>query len=287
MAKDKYSALWVSHTSMNDFLRCPRLYFLKHVYKDPKTNHKIKIISPPLTLGHVIHEVIEQMSQIPTKDRFKIMPMSRYESNWNKVTGLKGGFPNKDVEDIYKRKGREMIAHITKNPGVISRKAVKLKNDLPYYWLSEEENIILCGKIDWMEYIEESNSLHIIDFKTGNSKEDSDSLQLPIYYLLVSNCQSRIVSKVSYWYLSRQDSPQELPLPDMQSSYDSVFSIARQIKTLRQLGNYSCPKNGCKSCQQMELLLEGKGTFIGVDEYNTDTYVLIDTQNDSSISEIL
>ena len=51
----------------------------------------------------------------------------------------------------------------------------------PNFFLSEEENIILNGKIDWMEYIEEGDSVRVIDFKTGRNKESQGSLQLPIY----------------------------------------------------------------------------------------------------------
>jgi len=42
---EKYGAVWVSHTSINDFKKCPRAYFLKNVYKDPETNKKIKIMT--------------------------------------------------------------------------------------------------------------------------------------------------------------------------------------------------------------------------------------------------
>jgi len=71
MPKDIYSAVYVSHTSISDFLVCPRAYFLKNVYRDPKTRHKIKLMSPPLALGQVIHEVLESLSLLPTEDRFK------------------------------------------------------------------------------------------------------------------------------------------------------------------------------------------------------------------------
>ncbi|QQS44706.1 PD-(D/E)XK nuclease family protein [Candidatus Roizmanbacteria bacterium] len=96
----------------------------------------------------------------------------------------------------------------------MARKAVKIKEDLPHYWLSEEDNIILCGKIDWLEYLPETDSVHIIDFKTSKYDEDGDSLQLPIYYLLVTNTQKREVSKASYWYLERNDDLTEKELPD-------------------------------------------------------------------------
>jgi len=68
---DKFTATWVSHSSIRDFLNCPRAYYLNNVYKDPATNHKIQIVSPALSLGSSVHEVIESLSNLPTKDRFK------------------------------------------------------------------------------------------------------------------------------------------------------------------------------------------------------------------------
>jgi len=274
MTPDKYSAVWVSHTSINDFRQCPRAYFLKHVYKDPKTGHKIKIMTPPLALGQIVHEVIEEMSTLPTQDRFKKIPMDRYDELWKKITGKKGGFFDSDTEDTYKRRGREMIARITKHPGPIAEKAVKIKESLPYYWLSEEENIILCGKVDWLKYLPESDSVHIIDFKTGKSNEDDTSLQLPIYLLLVSNTQKRAVSKASYWYIARQDDLEEKELPDDKDAYEKVIDVARQMKTARQLGQFSCPDNGCYSCKPMERIVNEEGEFVFIDEYRTDVYVL-------------
>ena len=62
---DQYTAVWVSHTSISDFLQCPRAYYLKNVYKDPKTRHKIQLMSPPLALGQVVHSVLESLSILP------------------------------------------------------------------------------------------------------------------------------------------------------------------------------------------------------------------------------
>ena len=50
---------------------------------------------------------------------------------------------------------------------------------------NEEENIILNGKIDWLEYVPEDDSIRVIDFKTGKNDEKEGSLQLPIYILLL------------------------------------------------------------------------------------------------------
>ena len=85
----------------------------------------------------------------------------------------------------------------------------------PNFVLNEEDNIILCGLIDWLEYVEADDSVRVIDFKTGKNKEDEDSLQLPIYLLLLDALQKRRVSGAAYWYLEKNDAPTEMKLPDV------------------------------------------------------------------------
>lgn len=272
---DKYTATWVSHTSINDFNSCARAYFLKHVYKDPKTNHKIKLISPPLALGQAVHEVIENLSILPVDQRFKEPLINKYEIAWKKISGKMGGFDNPEVEQRYKARGEEMLKRVTDHPGPIAKQAVKIKMDLPNYWLSEDENIILCGKIDWIEYLLQDDAVHIIDFKTGKNNEDKDSLQLPIYYLLAKNCQTRKIEKASYWYLDKDNDLTECQLPSEEESYKRILDVARKIKLARTLGKMSCTQiNGCKFCRPMESILNNEAEFVGNDEYNADVYIL-------------
>jgi len=239
-------------------------------------------MSPPLALGQSVHEVIESLSILPVDQRFNIPLVAKFEETWKKVKGLKGGFANNDVEQRYKLRGEEMLKRVTAHPGPISRQAVKIKMDLPNYWLSEEENIILCGKIDWLEYLPITNGVHIIDFKTGKSDEGKDSLQLPIYLLLVTNCQSRKVEKASYWYLDREDDLTECSLPDYKDAHKNVLDIARKIKVARALEKYNCPTQGCMYCKPYEAILRGEAELAGVDEYNANVYVL---KNDTELAE--
>ena len=69
--KDKFKALWLSHSSIGDYLKCPRLYFLRNVYKDPISGHKFTVMTPPLALGQAVHEVVESLSVLPTEERLK------------------------------------------------------------------------------------------------------------------------------------------------------------------------------------------------------------------------
>ncbi len=273
MSGDKYTAVWVSHTSIGDFLKCPRAYFLKNVYRDPNTGHKIKLMSPHLALGQTVHETLESLSVLPKDERFREPLAVRFDRVWEKVKGKKGGFPNDEQENQYKARGKEMLWRVTQNPGPLTRLAVKIQQDLPHFWLSEEENIILCGRIDWLEYLPEIESVHIIDFKTGRHEEDADSLQLPIYYLLVSQCQPRPVTRASYWYLANDDEPAQQTLPVREEARAKVLGIAQRIKVARQLGTFSCPDGGCFACRPFEAVIEGRAELVGADEFNYDVYV--------------
>jgi len=286
MAADKYTAVWVSHTSIHDFLECPRAYFLKNVYKNPDTGHKIKLMSPALSLGQAVHEVIESLSVLPTDKRFNESLVNKFEIAWKKVAGKKGGFLNRDVEQLYKNRGLAMLERVRKNPGPLKNLAVKIHMDLPQCWLSEEENIMLSGKVDWLEYLPETDSVHIIDFKTSKNDENDDSLQLPIYNILVSTCQPRKVIGASYWYIERSDTPIEKKLPDLEESRERILKIARQIKTARALVRFKCEYGGCRACTPFERILKGEAELVGVDEYGRDTYILEEVDGEIE-SEVL
>lgn len=287
---DKFSAVWVSHSSISEFLKCPRSYYLKNVYRDPKTKHKIQLMAPPLALGQAVHEILEGLSLRPTAERLQGSLVQDFSTAWEKVSGKRGGFFSADVEQRYRLRGEAMLRRVMDNPGPVARPAVKIREELPQYWISPEENIILCGKIDWLEYLPDQDAVHIIDFKTSKTEEDGSSLQLPIYHLLVHNCQKRKVEGASYWYLEMNDNLTSKTLPDLQEAHDQVLTVAREIKLARQFEKYACPEgeNGCRYCQPMEAIVRGEAEFVGENTYRADMYVLppkTDTASHSSEDE--
>lgn len=276
MATKRTPDLWVSHSSIHDFLVCPRAYWIRHIYRNPKTNNKVNIISPSLALGSTVHQVLEALSVVKADERMKEPLLDQYEKAWEKVSGEQGGFFNEEDELMYKNRGAIMINRVRFHPGPIVEKAVKLTspdNLPPRFYLSPDEHIILSGKIDWLEYLPGDNSVHIIDFKTGKHEENEDSLQLPIYALLVNNCQNRRVSKISYWYLETDNEPKEMPMPDLEAAKEKVLSIAREIRKARESGHMVCPKGGCFACRPLEQIVAGTAQFVRTDDYQ-DIFVV-------------
>jgi len=287
MSEDKYTATWVSHSSIGDFLTCPRAYYLKNMYRNP-AGHKVKIMSPPLALGAAVHEVLESLSNIPVEERFNVSLIEKYHLIWEKYAGKKGGFLSAESETEYLHRGETMLNRVMKYPGPLNKLAVKIKMNLPYYWLSKKDNIILCGKIDWLEYLPDTDSVHIIDFKTSKNEEEDGSLQLPIYCLLAKNCQTKRVAKVSYWYIGRSNELTEEAMPNAEEEELRILEIAKKIKLARQLNVFKCPhKIGCHACRPYEAILKGDAQHVGQGSYKEDIYVLDASSGESKEKSVI
>ncbi len=280
MKGDKYSAVWVSHSSMGDFIRCPRAYYLHNMYKDPKTGRKIGIVNGALSLGTAVHNTLEALKEIPLEERLERNLLKDFENEWKNVAGEKGGFKDETEELSAKERGVSMIKRVIENPGPLARKTVRLqrgRNDMiPNFYLSEEDNIVLCGMIDWLEYIPEDDSVRVIDFKTGKNDEHEDSLQLPIYLLLLNALQKRSVSGAAYWYLDRENGYVEKELPTPEEAKERVLKIAREVKKAREDKEFLCHSgpDGCFTCQPFEKILKGKAKSLGVGSFGQDLYFI-------------
>ncbi|MDQ5957207.1 MAG: hypothetical protein QG614_182 [Patescibacteria group bacterium] len=292
--QDKYKAIWMSHSSLQDYEKCPRLYYLHNIYKDKKTGRKINIASPYTTLGIAVHNVLEALVNYKTEDRIKQDLLANYEKEWSKFSSSISGFDNEEQEKEFKERGRRMLQNVMSNYRVLSLKTIPLSSYydgdmLPNYYISEEENIILCGNIDWIEYADASKSLNVIDFKTGKNEEKEDSLQLPIYKLLLTNLQNKWkVNNGYYWYLDN-DSFVEKELPEslLKNTKTKIIKTGTEIRDKRFVWNesrgawenvteveknFTCSNGEYCDCKKYEKILKGEATYLGIDMYGKDSY---------------
>jgi ATP-dependent helicase/DNAse subunit B len=259
---NKYDATWVSYSSMSDFKKCPRLYFLRNVFKTEKGN-KINTVSPALSLGSAVHNVIEGLAKdkIPADQRFSEPQklLEKFASELQKFFGKIGGFESEEHFQEFKKRGEDMIKKVIENPGPLKDKTVLLPDGdngmAPNFYLSEEENIILNGKIDWIQYVGDDEKgrriFHIYDFKSnkGGKEEDADSLQLPVYKLLLARYPFRlkeeqpdrkgwwtsefVLDGASYWYLESGDIKAK-ELPSETDAFEKVFATAKLVSDKRK-----------------------------------------------------
>ncbi len=245
------------------------------------------IVSPALSLGLAVHEVLEGLADFKAEERLQEPLLPRFDKAWRKVSGKRGGFTSEQEEREMNGRAVSMIERVEKNPGPLLQKTIKIKDGQngmpPNYFLSEEENIILCGKIDWLIYHPEDDSVSILDFKTGKNEEKEQSLQLPIYQLLLKNLQKRKVSGASYWYIDKDDKPITVSLPDVGTAYEKVIAVAREVKKARERAAieglqaaFVCPNghSGCFACRPFEKILKGEAESVGVGDMRQELFIV-------------
>jgi hypothetical protein len=259
---DFRNTIWVSHSSLSDFENCPRLYYLKNIYRDPKTNNRLQLVNPYLSLGSSVHNTLESLSDISISKRKKLSWLKKFDEEW--IGGKKGGYGSIEKEKFFYNRGIKMIKMAQKSE-ILYRQAYKFPaNFLPKTTLFP--GVELVGSLDWAEILED-NSLHIVDFKTGAKEEKDTSLQLPIYRLLAENNFESTVSKLSYWYLDKEKLPQQKEVPELSECLDKIKKRAQVMVDGIKNKAFACTSNyrTCFKCRDYEKILTGEAEFIGSD----------------------
>ena len=265
------NAIFISFTSLKDFLNCPRAYYLKNIYRDPKTGFKLQIASGNLSLGSTVHDSVKwflEMDEKPTKDEL----LSKYRNLWLKFRGKKGGFSSLEEEGNFGRRGLAILENFYKNWQVLGKSAPLLT--FPKYNLFED--VVLMGNFDYVME-QEDGSLFVIDFKAG-AKEEKDPLQLYIYAILAEANLERPVSAAAFWYLDRDDRPKEIVLDPLDDKLKWLIEKGKEVKQALQINDWLCvfeDKGKCRDCKDYQLLIDGKGEFQFSDyRYKKDVYFL-------------
>ncbi len=274
MGLDKFKAFWNSHSSISAFKNCPLGYYYGNIYKD-KDKKKISTVSPHLTLGCAVHAPLEALAEIPSEERKNTKFAPAFFKTWEEFDGEKGGFKDAEEEESYKLRGIEMLKNVKENIHHLEGETAFLipdKNDLPWFWLSEEENLILAGKLDFL--LKKEDCYYVIDFKSGMKDEHSDSLQLPIYRLLLNHFLGESDFKAAYWNIGRDKSPIEKKIPSLEESRELVLDVARKMKQARLDNKFECPRgeNFCFACRDYQKIISGDAKFVGYGTYGAKLY---------------
>lgn len=290
---DKYKAIWLSHSSISDYKKCQRLYYLQNIYKNPKTGKKINLSSPYKTLGVSVHSVLENLNKLKIEDRLKVDFLSRFEEEWNKNV-LVAGFNNKEEEGMFKDRGIKMLQNVKEDYKILKNKTIPLNtyydgDMLPNIYVDEYENVILCGNLDWIEYNQEDKTLSVVDFKTGKNEEKEDSYQLPIYKILLESLQDKWkVKNGKYWYLEPGDIVEKsisedtvskiledvkkigIEIRDKRFSWDEKFSAWQPLYEVEE--RFLCTGGEKCECKKYDKVLNGEGMYLGEDIYGKEIY---------------
>ncbi len=252
--------LWISHSAISSYEKCPHLYYLEYEYRNPETKNRIQIINPYLSLGSAVHETIEELLDVPVKKRIKASLTDRFSEIFERYRGFNGGFISKKKEKDFFERGLKMMKQI-EDSDFLSRPSTNTISGFPNMNLIGP-NIKLVGSIDWIELLPNGKA-HIIDFKTGNAKESNGSLQLPIYTLLAKKNLKEEVEKVSYWYLQNDAEPTEQKVRDTKEALETLKEKARKIKKSIDDNFFPCNYGKkCFACRDYEKIFTGDAELI-------------------------
>lgn len=263
-------ALFISYTGLKDYSKCPRSFYLKNIYRDPKTGYKLQVASPYMTLGATIHDVIKwflQMQGQVSKEQL----IQKYRNLWLKYRGKRGGFATREDEASFGKRGLKMLDNFFANTKVLEP---NLKTD-DFLKFKIDETTFLNGRVDFLGQLPDG-SIHVLDFKTG-SKDEEDPLQLYIYAILAESNLQRKVSKISYWYLDRDASPKEAVLDSLEEKLEWLKKKAKEIKAVIEQASWVCIQDPklCKDCQAYQDIIDGKGEFqFSDDAFKKQVYYL-------------
>jgi len=257
--------LWISHSAISSFAKCPHLYYLEYEYRNPQTGNRIQITNPYFALGLSVHETLEGLLSVSPKKRTQISLKDRFSQVFENYRGLKGGFISQKKEEKFYKRGLDMVERVERST-FLSRPSMELNSNFPTVNLFEKKHdfskkseidMKLVGSVDWIEVLPDGGA-HIIDFKTGNNKEKNNSLQLPIYTILAQKNIKEAIRKTSYWYLEHDDSPMEHKIGDIDYWMAVIKEKAMAIKEAVEKKDFSCnyPRR-CFACGDYDKIFNG------------------------------
>jgi hypothetical protein len=270
--------IFISFTSLSDFLKCPRSYYLKNIYRDPKTHFRLQVASPYLSLGSTVHDSVKWFLDMKGQVVKKQLE-EKFRNYWLKFSGKRGGFSSKEEEASFGQRGLKMLNNFFRNWRVLEKSAPAIT----FPKLSLVENLVLMGNFDFVG-VREDGALHIVDFKTG-ANDEKDPTQLYIYAILAEANLERPVTKISFWYLDREDEPREVVLDPLGPKLDWLKEKGKELKKVIEKGDWRCIKENaradlsssglCGECRIYTDLIEGRGEFQFSDyRYKKDVYYL-------------
>lgn len=262
--------IFISFTSLKDFLNCPRSYYLKNIYRDPKTGFRLQVASPYLSLGSTVHDSVKWYLDLKgqvTKDGLE----QKYRNLWLKYRGKKGGFTSREQEADFGKRGLKMLENFFTNAKILE----KISHHVDFPKLNLFDDVILMGNFDFVGE-REDGTLQIVDFKTG-AKDEDDPTQLYIYSILAEANFGKSVSAAGFWYLDREDQPKDIVLDPLEPKLEWLKEKGKELKKAIDEGVWVCVNGDklCRDCRDYQAILDGKGEFQFSDyRYKKDVYFL-------------
>ncbi len=264
MADIDFSKIY-SFSKLKLFDNCRKLYYFN--YLDPVIAPiKKQFVKPRAykTKGQAVHGAITLFYHLPEKERTFSNLKKCLSQAWfsekdpykKPPLGKKGGFRDlKEEKKVYLESLHLLKSFYNmekENCSLFLIPTAKIRDSFEDYEKMIKpinEDFSLSGKFDRIDRLKDG-TLKVVDFKTGNN--ESDHFQLEFYKLLAEMNFDAKVSKVSFYYLSKEEI-KEVDVSDVKKE-DLEKKILSKIKKVRKADNFD-PNPGklCWHCDFREI----------------------------------
>jgi len=229
--------LYLSPSSIAVFKQCRQRYKFLHVDKIGDTYGKPR---PYFTMANHVHATLKEfLSLQPIGLRTAASAEDLLRKNWQRY---RLGFRDKDDELRWAEKALAQLRAFVSTQDV-SAQPIMMEV------LVEAEisaGVVLRGRIDRVDR-QPDGTLHIIDYKTGNTDAEIDWEQLELHALILSKRLPSPVSKISYLYLANSFMQSTaMSVNDLRQVHWRVLTTANKIRREKEF--HPSPSPWCRNC---------------------------------------
>ena len=229
--------LHLSPSSIAVFKQCRQRYKFLHI---DRLGDKYGKPRPYFTMANHVHATLKEfLSLQPVGLRTTATAEELLRKNWRRY---RLGFRDKDDELRWAEKALAQLRSFVNNQDVGAQPIMMEA-------MVESEisvGVILRGRIDRVDK-EPDGTLHIIDYKTGNTASGIDWEQLELHALILSKRLPLPVSRISYLYLGNSTMKSTaISADDLRQVHWRVLTTANKIRQEKEF--HPSPSPWCGNC---------------------------------------
>ena len=229
--------LHLSPSSIAVFKQCRQRYKFLHI---DRLGNKYGKPRPYFTMANHVHDTLKEfLSLQPVGLRTTATAEELLRKNWRRYSL---GFRDKDDEMRWAAKALAQLKAFVSSQDVGAQPI--MMEEMVEAEIST--GVVLRGRIDRVDK-ETDSTLHIIDYKTGNTTGGIDWEQLELHALILSKCLLSPVSKISYLYLDNSTlKSTAISSDDLHQVYWRALTMANKIQQEKRF--YPSPGSWCRNC---------------------------------------